>query len=93
MMPKGEHWMNIWQGEFPHENTAEDGYDYTNPVSFFFYFMMVLHEKETCNWSEDIHGLMVFLVKFIICSKFSLYWNYTVCYGQCDVSNAQATHY
>lgn len=30
--PKGEHWMNIWQGEFPQENTAEDGYAYTSPV-------------------------------------------------------------
>ena len=27
MEPKGgEHWMNIWQGKFPDENTAEDGF-------------------------------------------------------------------
>jgi len=27
--PKGEHIMNIWQGEFPLKNTAEDGYKST----------------------------------------------------------------
>ncbi|KAK6176335.1 hypothetical protein SNE40_014638 [Patella caerulea] len=32
-MPKNEHWMNIWQGEFPKENTKEDGYDSTAPVT------------------------------------------------------------
>ncbi len=32
-MPKGEHRMNIWQGDFPKENTAEDGYKTTAPVS------------------------------------------------------------
>ena len=30
--PKEEHWMNIWQGKFPEENTAEDGYISTAPV-------------------------------------------------------------
>lgn len=25
-MPKGEHFMNIWQGEFPDGNLAEDGF-------------------------------------------------------------------
>lgn len=34
-LPKGEHWMNIWQGEFPNENTAEDGYIGTAPVNSF----------------------------------------------------------
>ncbi|XP_005096983.1 formylglycine-generating enzyme [Aplysia californica] len=35
LTPKGEHWMNIWQGEFPKENTAEDGYVGTSPVTAF----------------------------------------------------------
>lgn len=26
---------NIWQGEFPHTNTAEDGFIYTSPVDMF----------------------------------------------------------
>lgn len=33
--PKGEHWMNIWQGEFPVVNTEEDGYNGTCPVSYY----------------------------------------------------------
>ena len=33
--PRGEHWMNIWQGEFPKENTVEDGYVGTAPVHSF----------------------------------------------------------
>ncbi|XP_060517129.1 formylglycine-generating enzyme [Cylas formicarius] len=33
--PKGKHWANIWQGEFPHENTGEDGYKFTCPVDEF----------------------------------------------------------
>ncbi|XP_059161333.1 formylglycine-generating enzyme-like [Physella acuta] len=33
--PKREHWMNIWQGEFPVENTGEDGYNGTCPVTAF----------------------------------------------------------
>ena len=30
--PRGEHWMNIWQGQFPTTNTLEDGYASTAPV-------------------------------------------------------------
>ena len=29
------HWMNIWQGEFPRVNNAEDGYSGTAPVTSF----------------------------------------------------------
>ncbi len=32
-MPKNKHSMNIWQGDFPKENTAEDGFATTAPVS------------------------------------------------------------
>ena len=31
--PRGEHWMNIWQGSFPTNNTLEDGYAGTGPVN------------------------------------------------------------
>lgn len=31
--PRGEHRCNIWQGTFPHHNTADDGYVSTAPVS------------------------------------------------------------
>ena len=31
--PRGEHRMNMWQGEFPRENTAEDGHAGIAPVN------------------------------------------------------------
>ncbi len=34
-MPRGQHWMNVWQGEFPTVNTGEDGYIGTAPVDSF----------------------------------------------------------
>ena len=33
--PRGEHWINIWQGDFPLENTLEDGFLGTAPVDSF----------------------------------------------------------
>ena len=35
LRPDGEHRCNIWQGSFPDENTAEDGYRGTAPVDAF----------------------------------------------------------
>ncbi len=35
LRPNGEHRCNIWQGEFPKTNTAEDGYAGTSPVDAF----------------------------------------------------------
>jgi formylglycine-generating enzyme required for sulfatase activity len=35
LCPDGEHRCNIWQGDFPGENTAEDGYRGTAPVDAF----------------------------------------------------------
>ncbi|XP_036341383.1 formylglycine-generating enzyme-like [Rhagoletis pomonella] len=35
LSPRGKHWLNIWQGEFPDDNTAADGYGITCPVSEF----------------------------------------------------------
>lgn len=32
LMPHDKHWMNIWQGNFPDENTVEDGAVSTCPV-------------------------------------------------------------
>ena len=34
-MPKGKPMANTWQGEFPFENTLEDGYEGTSPVGRF----------------------------------------------------------
>merc|ERR550534_883435 len=33
--PGGVHQINTWQGEFPTTNTAEDGFEGTNPVAAF----------------------------------------------------------
>lgn len=33
LMPNEKHWMNIWQGEFPDNNTAEDGDESTCEVN------------------------------------------------------------
>ena len=33
--PRGKHRCNIWQGKFPHEDTADDGYAGTCPVDAF----------------------------------------------------------
>lgn len=35
LKPRDEHFMNIWQGEFPDSNLAEDGYEGTCPVDKF----------------------------------------------------------
>lgn len=35
LMPKDEHHINIWQGDFPNKDTGDDGYNGTAPVSAF----------------------------------------------------------
>jgi formylglycine-generating enzyme required for sulfatase activity len=35
LTPDGRHMANTWQGAFPHENLAADGYDRTSPVTAF----------------------------------------------------------
>ncbi|XP_067907565.1 formylglycine-generating enzyme isoform X3 [Heterodontus francisci] len=35
LQPKGQHYTNIWQGDFPYHNTADDGYTNTAPVTVF----------------------------------------------------------
>ena len=33
--PSGRYMANTWQGQFPHQNTCEDGFDRTSPVKAF----------------------------------------------------------
>lgn len=35
LTPKGQHYANLWQGEFPSQNTGEDGFVKTSPVMSF----------------------------------------------------------
>jgi len=56
LVPGGKHAMNIWQGRFPHENTAEDGYVGTAPVDAFSPNGYGLHNMtgNVWEWSEDL---------------------------------------
>ncbi len=53
--PRGEHWMNIWQGQFPDNNTEEDGYLSTAPVNAFYPNKYGLHNMvgNVWEWVED----------------------------------------
>ncbi|XP_054288992.1 formylglycine-generating enzyme [Macrosteles quadrilineatus] len=55
VLPKGEHRMNIWQGEFPHNNTAEDGFVSTAPVHQFPNSSLGLHNMvgNVWEWVSD----------------------------------------
>lgn len=35
LTPDGKHMANLWQGNFPYENTKEDGFDRTSPVGHY----------------------------------------------------------
>ncbi|HEV7321770.1 MAG TPA: formylglycine-generating enzyme family protein [Ensifer sp.] len=35
LIPGGRHMANTWQGDFPHRNLAEDGFERTSPVTSF----------------------------------------------------------
>uniref|UniRef100_A0A7N6BEG7 Formylglycine-generating enzyme n=1 Tax=Anabas testudineus TaxID=64144 RepID=A0A7N6BEG7_ANATE len=35
LTPKGQHYANLWQGDFPNHNSGEDGYVKTSPVMSF----------------------------------------------------------
>jgi formylglycine-generating enzyme required for sulfatase activity len=35
LTPGGRHMANVWQGDFPHDNRAEDGWERTSPVGSF----------------------------------------------------------
>ena len=61
LTPGGRHMANTWQGAFPFQNTAEDGYERTSPVGSYpangyGLFDMIGNVWEwTCDWYEPRH--------------------------------------
>uniref|UniRef100_A0A1L8E4E8 Putative sulfatase-modifying factor 1 n=1 Tax=Nyssomyia neivai TaxID=330878 RepID=A0A1L8E4E8_9DIPT len=55
-MPQDKHWMNIWQGEFPKDNTKEDGFLGTCPVGEFHQNSYDLYNivGNVWEWTDDL---------------------------------------
>ena len=55
LAPNGQWQANTWQGEFPHQNTKDDGYEWTAPVGSFPPNGYGLHEMagNVWEWTTD----------------------------------------
>jgi sulfatase modifying factor 1 len=55
LTPRGRHLCNVWQGNFPGQNTAEDGYAGTCPVTAFPANQLGLYSMvgNTWEWCTD----------------------------------------
>jgi formylglycine-generating enzyme len=57
--PGGKHMANTWQGEFPRENRAEDGYERTSPVTAFPPNRYGIHDMigNVWEWTADWYSM------------------------------------
>jgi formylglycine-generating enzyme len=57
--PDGRHQANTWQGEFPRQNLAEDGYERTSPVTAFAPNGYGVHDMigNVWEWTTDWYAL------------------------------------
>ena len=55
LTPGGKHMANIWQGEFPRQNTCEDGFERTSPIAAFPPNIYGLHDMigNVWEWTTD----------------------------------------
>ncbi|XP_062853090.1 formylglycine-generating enzyme isoform X2 [Trichomycterus rosablanca] len=61
LIPKGQHFANLWQGDFPNHNTGEDGYRRSSPAKSFpangfgLYDMVGNAWEWTADWWSTYH--------------------------------------